>query len=336
MHPSIITIGFSLLAMSLPAAAAAQPVSDTPAALAEAARARVIAGEDLKAPLFLCEPHGGGVVRQALETGSRQWLEPAKLFDNLFYVGNGFVGVFILKTSEGLILFDASQSEAEARDHLVPGLQKLGLDPATIRYVVVTHGHYDHFGGSVWLQKSYGARIALSAADWKLIESTPADAIERSGTALPKRDLIVADGQTITLGDTKVELYVMPGHTPGAVSAIVPVRLDGKVHNLSLLGSTAFPASIEPTDKVGGLKAYDASVLRFAKISRAASAQGIINTHIFADGTRDRIDALAAGHGSPNPFLLGASAVGRYYQILHHCLLAAQLRPQADNVWLPK
>ncbi|WP_179041427.1 MBL fold metallo-hydrolase [Sphingobium lactosutens] len=332
MHRSFIPIGLSLLA----AAASAQTVSDTPAALAEAARARAIASDDLKAPLFLCEPHGGGVVRQALETGSKQWLEPAKLFDNLFYVGNGFVGVFVLKTSDGLILFDASQSEAEARNHLVPGLQKLGLDPATIRYVVVTHGHYDHFGGAAWLQKTYGARVALSAADWTLIENTPADAIERSGIILPQRDLVVADGQTITLGDTKVTLYVTPGHTPGAVSAIVPVRLDGKTHNLSLLGSTAFPASIEPTEKVGGLKAYDASVLRFARISKAASAQGIINTHIFADGTRERINTMAAGQGSPNPFLQDAGTVGRYYQILHHCLLAAQLRPQADNIWLPK
>lgn len=332
MYRSIIPIASALLA----ATAGAQPVSDTPAALGEAAKARAIAGEDLKAPLFLCEPHGGGVVRRALETDSKQWLEPTKLFDNLFYIGNGFVGVFVLKTSEGLILFDAAQSETEAREHLIPGLQKLGLDPATIRYVIVTHGHYDHFGGSAWLQKTYGAQVAISAADWTLIENTPADAIERGGTQLPKRDIVIGDGQTITLGDTKVALYVTPGHTPGNVSAIVPVRSNGKVHNLSLLGSTAFPASIEPTEKVGGLKAYDSSVLRFAKISRAASAQGVLNTHIFADGTRARIEAIAAAPERPNPFLQGPQFVGRYYQILHHCLRAAQLRPQADNVWLPK
>ncbi|SES20346.1 MBL fold metallo-hydrolase [Sphingobium sp. YR768] len=332
MYRSIIPIGLSLLA----AAAGAQPAHDTPAALAEAAKARAIAGDDLKDPLFLCEPHGGGVVRQALETGSKQWLEPARLFDNLYYVGNGFVGVFVRKTSEGLVLFDASQSEAEARDHIVPGLQKLGLDPATIRYVIVTHGHYDHFGGAAWLQRTYGARIALSSADWQLLEKTPADAIERSGTKLPRRDIVITDGQQLILGDTKITLYVTPGHTPGAVSAIVPVLAKGKLYNLSLLGSTAFPASIEPTEKVGGLKAYDASVLRFAKISRAASAQGILNTHVFADGTHGRIEALTATPDQPNPFLKGSRFVGRYYQILHHCLLAAQLRPQADNVWLPK
>lgn len=313
--------------------ALAQATADTPAALAEAAKAKAIAGSDLTAPLFLCEPRGGGVVRQALETGSKQWLPPAKLFDNLFYVGNAFVGVFVLKTSDGLILFDASASEADARDHLVPGLKALGLDPETIRYVIVTHGHYDHFGGAAWLQKTYGARIGLSVADWKLIENTPVDAPERAGAALPKRDLVIEDGQKLRLGDTEIALHLTPGHTPGSVSAIVPARIGAEVHTLSLLGSTAFPPSIEPTAKWGGLKAYDASVLRFAKISGDANAEGIVNTHIFADGTRQRLDQAAGNPNAANPFLIGPDAVQRYYQILHHCLLAAQARPQSDNVW---
>jgi len=320
---------------SLAATAASAAPADTPAALAHAEQARAIAGQDLTAPLFLCQPAGGGVVRAALETGSKQWLDPVRAFDNLSYVGNAFVGVWVLRTSEGLILFDATQSQEEARDHLVPGLEKLGLDPATIRYVIVTHGHYDHFGGAAWLQKTYGAKIGLSAADWELIEQTPTDALERSGRELPRRDLVIADGQTLTLGDTAIRLYVTPGHTPGTVSAIVPAREGDRSVPLSLLGSTAFPPSIEPTPRWGGLKAYDASVLRFARISDEAGAEGLLNTHIFADGTRERLDALGGrAPGSPHPLLIGRAAVGRYYQILHHCLLAAQARPQDANVWI--
>lgn len=332
MHKMLISI-----AVALSAGAAAQPVADTPAASAEAARAKVIAGKDLTAPLFLCEPHGGGVVRKALETGSRQWLEPTKAFDNLFYVGNAFVGVWIVNTNAGLILFDASQSEAEARDHLIPGIEKLGLDPKTIRYVIVTHGHYDHFGGAAWLQRTYGARIGLSAADWKLIEETPSNAAERNGAELPKRDLVIEDGQQIVLGDTSISLYLTPGHTPGTVSAIIPARSGDRSFPLSLLGSTAFPPSVEPTNRWGGLKAYDASVLRFANISARAGAQGLLNTHIFADGTLERIEKLAPGRSAAaNPFLIGPSSVRRYYQILHHCLLAAQARPQEANIWIDR
>ena len=307
------------------------PLPDTPASQQEVQLATKAAGQDLTEPLFLCRADSWQVVRQAMTTAD-QWQKPARAFDNLFFVGNAFVGVWVLKTSAGLILFDATETQEEARDHLVPGLRALGLDPATIHTVVVTHGHWDHFGGAAWLQRTYGAHVALSAADWDLIESLPQGAPERHAAELPKRDIVVADGQKLRLGDTEVTLYVTPGHTPGTVSAIVPAKLGGKAIPLSLLGSVAFPVALEPTARAGGLLAYDRSVQRFSRISLAAGAQGIINTHIFADGTRRKLDALAdetAGKTAGkrrNPFLIGADATARYYDVLHHCLLAAQAR----------
>lgn len=323
-----ILLGAVLL--SATAGRAAEP----PVAAEQAAIATKIAGADLTRPLFLCKPQGGGVVRAALENGSKIWLTPTRAFDNLFYVGNEFVGVWILETSAGLILFDSSQSEAEARDHLVPGIEALGLDPKTIRYVVVTHGHWDHFGGAAWLQQTFGARIALGKADWDMIEKSPVGAPETNNRPLPRRDIEIVDGQTLTLGDTTITLYVTPGHTPATVSTIVPAREGGKTYRLSLLGSTAFPPNLEPNERNGGLKLYDQSVLRFEKISAAARAQGILNTHIFADGTLDRLAAARARKpGDANPFLTGADYTRRYYEILHHCLLAAEARPTEDNVW---
>jgi metallo-beta-lactamase class B len=321
-------LGAALLAPTI------APAAEPPAAARQAAIATKIAGTDLTRPLFLCKPQGGGVVRAALENGSKLWVAPTRAFDNLFYVGNEFVGVWVLKTSAGLILFDSSQSEAEARDHLIPGLEALGLDPKTIRYVIVTHGHWDHFGGAAWLQQTYGARIALGKADWDLIEKAPAGALETNNRPLPRRDIEVFDGQTLTLGDTTITLYVTPGHTPATVSAIVPAKEGGKTYPLSLLGSTAFPPNIEPNERTGGLKLYDQSVLRFQKISAAARTQGILNTHIFADGTLDRLaTARARKPGDANPFLTGPDYTKRYYEILHHCLLAAEARPTEDNIW---
>ena len=290
----------------------------------EAATATAIAGADLTAPLFLCRADSWQTVRAAM-THSDEWLEPVKAFDNLYYVGNAFVGVWVLKTSAGLILFDATETEAQARDHLVPGLRALGLDPASIHTVVVTHGHFDHFGGAAWLQRTYHAHIALSAADWTMIESLAPDASERHQAELPRRDIVITDGQDLVLGDTAVKLYVTPGHTPGTVSAIVPARTGSNTVPLSLLGSVAFPASLDPVPHAGGLRAYDQSVQRFAQISRDAGAQGILNTHVFADGTRQRLDALRAGTGT-QPFLIGAEVTARYYAVLHHCLLAAEAR----------
>ena len=318
-------------ATSAPAAAAA---ADSPAVASHVQAAAALAGDDLKTPLFLCRADSTTVVKENLVSGSKLWLEPTQAFDNLYYIGNQFVGVWVLRTDAGLILFDSSTSADEAEHELVPGLRKLGLDPTGIKYVVVTHGHWDHFGGAAYLQQTYGAHVALSLADWELIEKLPAASLETSGHPIPHRDVIVTDGKKLTVGDTSVTLYLTPGHTPGTVSAILPVKEAGGTHLLSLFGSVAFPPTLAPTDHTGGLREYDESVQRFAEISRTAGAEGILNTHVFADGTLDRLGALKTRKpGAPNPFLTGAGLTQRYYGVLHECLQAAQLRPEGVNDW---
>ncbi|MBV9512253.1 MAG: MBL fold metallo-hydrolase [Caulobacteraceae bacterium] len=315
-----------VLAVAVVGSARAEPAAseDVAAVQAHVDKAVVLAGDDLKTPLFLCRADSGSVVRDALKTGSSQWIEPTRLFDNLFYIGNRFVGVFVVKTSAGLILFDSTTSPDDAENHLAPGLTALGLRPEDIRYVIVTHGHWDHFGGAAWLQKTYGARVGLSRADWDMIENEPADTLGADGHAIPKRDLVIRDGQTLVLGDTRIKLYLTPGHTPGTVSAIVPARENGKTYALSLLGSVAFPPNLQATATNGGLLKYDASVRRFAAISRRAGAVGILNTHVFADGGLDRLAAAESRQtGQPNPYLIGAGATGRYYALLDECLQAA-------------
>ncbi|MGD0676241.1 MAG: MBL fold metallo-hydrolase [Polyangiaceae bacterium] len=332
----------SALACTLGAALGSQadtpPVTtapvDTPDAVAHVRAATAIAGSDLTVPLFLCRADSTSVVRQALEAGSTRWVEPTRAFDNLYYVGNEFVGVWALRTSAGLILFDASSSADEAEHHLVPGLVKLGLDPAQIKYVIITHGHWDHFGGAAYLQRKFGARIALGAPDWDLIEKAPPGSLETKDHPIPRHDIAVVDGQRITLGDTTVTLYLTPGHTPGTVSALVPVHEGGQTYTLSLFGSVAFPPSLEPTERTGGLRRYDDSVVRFGDISRRAGTLGILNTHVFAEGALNRL-ALARSRrpGQPNPFLIGLDATVRYYALLHECLQAAESRPQVASDW---
>jgi len=313
-------------------AAPSSPAADSPEVLAHVARAQALAGDDLKTPLFLCRADSGLVVRDAMDHGSGQWQPPTKLFDNLFYIGDGFVGVLVVKTSAGLILFDSTTSAENAQTHLIPGLVALGLDPKTIRYVIVTHGHWDHFGGAAWLQTTYGARIGLSQADWDMIETAPDSAPGTGGRPRPKRDLVIQDGQVLTQGDTSISLYLTPGHTPAPISAIIPARENGKAYPFSLLGSVAFPSSLEPTPTTGGLLAYDRSIRRFAEISRQAGAQGYFNTHAFADGSLERLKlARDRTAGAPNPFLVGTGATARYYALFDECLKAAIARPHAPD-----
>ena len=102
-------------------------------------------------------------------------------------------------------------------DEVVGGLKKLGLDPATIKYVLVSHGHSDHSGGAKYLQDRFNARVMISAADWDLLDRST------NGTK-PTRDMVATDGLKLTLGDTTLTLYLTPGHTLGTISTLIPVK----------------------------------------------------------------------------------------------------------------
>jgi L-ascorbate metabolism protein UlaG (beta-lactamase superfamily) len=99
-------------------------------------------------------------------------------------------------------------------DEVVGGLRSLGLDPTTIKYVLVSHAHYDHVGGAAFLQDRFNASVVMSGDDWDLLAKS-------SGTwRKPKRDVVATDGQRLTLGDTTLTLHFTPGHTLGTISLI--------------------------------------------------------------------------------------------------------------------
>ena len=154
------------------------------------------------------------------------------MFDNLYYVGMTEYSAWAVKTSDGIILLDTIY-DYSIEDEVVGGLKKLGLDPATIKYALVSHGHVDHFGGAKYLQEKFGTKILMSAADWELIAAS-------RNQNKPTRDLVVADGQKLTLGDTTLTFTLTPGHTPGTVSTLIPVTDNGTPHLVAEWGGTGF------------------------------------------------------------------------------------------------
>src|SRR6185295_3122283 len=112
--------------------------------------------------------------------------------DNLYFVGQTEYSAWAVTTSAGIILVDTIY-DYSVEDEVVGGLRKLGLDPATIKYAIVSHGHGDHSGGAKYLQDHFGTKVILSAEDWDLLDG--------STGAKPKRDMVATDGMKLTLGD---------------------------------------------------------------------------------------------------------------------------------------
>ena len=112
----------------------------------------------------------------------------------------------------------------------------------------------------------------------------------------------------------------------------IPVRDAGRPRIMSLMGGTAFPPTRAGNGRIGGLLAFDSSVRRLGRLSRAAGADGVINAHAFADAGLEKMSRLADRTKSQaNPFVIGTPAVSRYYGLLDHCLRAAAARPERDD-----
>jgi metallo-beta-lactamase class B len=165
-----------------------------------------------------------------------QKVAPFKVFDNLYYVGPGSVSVWLISTSDGLILVDAA--EGPMVDHVIDGIRTMGFDPADIKYIHISHGHLDHYGGVGQIQELSGARIATLEEDWQLIEAAMVapSRPNRPLGVLFSRDMVIADGDTLTLGDTSLEVYKLPGHTPGSPSFKFTVYDDGTPYDAFLFG----------------------------------------------------------------------------------------------------
>ncbi len=217
-----------------------------------------------------------------------------------------------MNTSEGIIVIDTI-FDYSVEAEVVEGLTKLGLDPAEIRYAIVSHGHGDHSGGARFLQDRFKTRIILGAPDWDLLE-------RNTRTPQPRRDIIATDGQHLTLGETTATLYLTPGHTPGTISTLVPVTDGGRPHLAAAWGGTAFNFPRTPEN----FKTYIASAERFRDIVTKAGADVLIANHTNFDGSKVKIPALATRRrGDPHPYVIGTDAVQRYLTVAAECAKAA-------------
>jgi metallo-beta-lactamase class B len=314
-----------MLAAVVVAATVHSQGSQSSAVDAHVAAARAAAGSDYTALFELCTPPRpeptrtpapAATPRPAIPDRAEWHAEPVKVFDNLYHVGTREHTAWAVVTAAGIVVIDPLYAYA-VEDEVVGGLRKLGLNPADIKYVLVSHGHRDHSGGAGYLQDKFNARVILSAADWDLLERNTRD------TSKPRRDIVATDGQKLTLGDTTLTLYLTPGHTPGTISTIIPVTDGGRPHVAALWGGTAF--NFRHTRE--NFDTYIASAERFGKLATEAGADVILSNHTDFDGSTRKLPALATrAAGAPHPYVVGNDSVRRYLTVASECAKAGRAR----------
>jgi metallo-beta-lactamase class B len=234
------------------------------------------------------------------------YAEGGQVFDNLYLLTTKVNSAWALKTSEGIILIDTLFGYA-AQDAIVDGMKKAGLNPADIKYIVVSHAHGDHDGAVKFLQDTYKARVIMGPKDWELAarEADP-----------PRKDIEATDGQKLTLGDTTVTIYITPGHTGGTLSVVLPVKDRGQTHMAMEWGGTALSGA---TTK-DMLQSYINNAERFKDITGGMGADVIIVNHTDYNDALNRFERTKNRKaGEAHPWIVGKAEVQTYLNVVEEC-----------------
>jgi hydroxyacylglutathione hydrolase len=114
-----------------------------------------------------------------------------------------------------------------------------------INYIVNTHGHVDHISGNAEMQNATGAKIVAHEDDAIMLTSTPGTILKMFGAKpSPPADILVKDGDIISVGNVNLKVIHTPGHSPGGIS----LYSSGYVFT----GDTLFVEAVGRTDLPGG------------------------------------------------------------------------------------
>ena len=233
-----------------------------------------------------------------------QKIAPFKVMDNVYYVGPGSVSVWLVPTSAGLILIDTAQEPFV--DYVVDNIRKVGFDPKNIKYILLTHGHLDHFGGANKIKALSGARVALTEGDWNFMEQQAKARPPKAGDEPPARDMVIKEGDTITLGDTKVKVYVLPGHTPASPAYEFTVYDNKKPYKGFVFGGPGPRNGVEGGTEF--LKSIERLEKNFTDVQVALNVHSFLNSYPYPNnmGLLEMRDVKAKNPNGPNPFINNA------------------------------
>lgn len=144
------------------------------------------------------------------------------------------------------VVIDAGNMSERENATLEQFLSERGLTPV---YALNTHGHFDHLMGVEFLRQRYGAKFAVSSKDKFLVENAAQSAElfgVRAGDMPEKIDVDLEGMQSISFGQSELQIISTPGHTPGHVAFYEPEA------KLLFTGDTLFRESIGRTDLPGG------------------------------------------------------------------------------------
>jgi metallo-beta-lactamase class B len=163
---------------------------------------------------------------------ARDWnkpFPPHKVIGNVYFVGTGELGSFLITTPQGNILIN---SDFETTVPLIKAnIEKLGFKFSDTKILLGSHAHGDHMEGDAMVKELTGAKVMAMEQD------VPALKLMKPGGKEHPIDRILKDGDEVKLGGTTLVAHLTAGHTKGCTSWTLKTKEGAKTYDVIVLGS---------------------------------------------------------------------------------------------------
>ena len=228
--------------------------------------------------------------------------KPFKVIENVYFVGNTWVSVYLLDTPEGLILIDCAYEENLYL--LIDSIRGLGFDPKDIRHLLISHGHFDHCGAARQLQEMSNCEIWINEKDaYFFTERRDLIAFEDRVPEF-RIDHYYDSDQSICFGGMTIWPVPCPGHTPGTTSFFFEVEHEGRKLTVAMHGGLGTNTlSKEDLLTNGWPLSFQQGYLDMLRQMKRRSVDVLIPSHAGHAKTYPFFDIAAQDDGTGNGFI---------------------------------
>lgn len=243
-----------------------------------------------------------------------QSVAPYKAFDNVYFVGICWVSAWLINTSQGLVLIDTLYEPYTER--LIDNIKKMGFNPADIKLVLLTHGHFDHAGGVSRLKSITNAKFAMTQEGWNEARDDANKSQGKPGawTMPPAADITIKDGDTLTVGDTNIYAFATPGHTWGTASYVFDVKDENQTYRAITVGGLGLNAIDGPSQVEAYLNSIDRIQSMVSDVKNPITVH--LTAHPFSNGLIEAKERLSVRKsGQPHPLVDGSGLIKQLDQL---------------------
>jgi metallo-beta-lactamase class B len=217
---------------------------------------------------------------------------PYKVIGNIYYVGTKSLTSYLITTPQGHILVNSTY------ERNVPVIQKsvedLGFKFSDVKILLGSHAHGDHQEGDALVKQLTGAQVMAMAEDVPALKNMKPDGKEHP------IDRVLHDGESVTLGETRLVAHLTPGHTRGCTTWTMKVQDGGKAYDVVIIGSVGVNPGFTLVNNTDVPQIADEFARAF-KVMRSLPCDVPLASHPAMYGMAEKVAKLKAG--GPNPFI---------------------------------